>query len=179
MKTKIKVKVLTEGCMPTITEKGDWIDLRSAIDYTFLPAQADVAATKKKMNNSTIQFRNVNMQAYPIPLGVAMELPDGYEAILASRSSGPTKMKLMIPAGIGIIDNTYCSDDDEWYYVCSPMQATNIHAGDRVCQFRIQLSQKATLWQKIKWFFSNGIELVEVETLNNETRGGLGSTGIN
>ena len=53
-----------------------------------------------------------------------------------------------------------------------------MHKGDRICQFRIQLSQKATMWQKIKWLLSSGIELVEVDDLGNENRLGFGSTGI-
>ena len=58
------------------------------------------------------------------------------------------------------------------------MRETTIKVGDRICQFRIQLSQKATLWQKIKWLLSSGIELVEVDNLNNEDRGGFGTSGI-
>ena len=58
------------------------------------------------------------------------------------------------------------------------MRETTIEAGDRICQFRIQLSQKATMWQKIKWLLSSGIELVEVDDLGNENRLGFGSTGI-
>jgi len=58
------------------------------------------------------------------------------------------------------------------------MRETTIEAGDRICQFRIQLSQKATMWQKIKWLFSSGVELVQVDDLGDNNRGGLGSTGI-
>ena len=42
MKLKIKVKVLTEGCMPVISENGDWIDLRSGINITIPAPQAVV-----------------------------------------------------------------------------------------------------------------------------------------
>ena len=52
-----------------------------------------------------------------------------------------------------------------------------IQKGTRICQFRIQLSQKATVWQKIKWLFSSGIELVQVDNLRNKNRGGIGSSG--
>ena len=55
---------------------------------------------------------------------------------------------------------------------------TTIHKGDRICQFRIQLSQKATMWQKLKWLFSSGIELVKVQKLNGNNRTGIGSTGV-
>jgi dUTP pyrophosphatase len=58
------------------------------------------------------------------------------------------------------------------------MKKATIHRGDRVCQFRIQPSQKATVWQKLKWIFSNGIELVEVDNLEGPDRGGFGSTGV-
>jgi dUTPase len=58
------------------------------------------------------------------------------------------------------------------------LRKTSLAVNTRLCQFRIQLSQKATLWQKIKWLFTSGIELVEVENLNEESRGGFGSTGV-
>ena len=58
------------------------------------------------------------------------------------------------------------------------MRETTIEAGDRICQFRIQLSQKATMWQKIKWLLSSGIELVEVDDLGDDNRGGFGTSGI-
>ena len=52
-----------------------------------------------------------------------------------------------------------------------------INKGDRICQFRIQLSQKATVWQKIKWLFSSGIKIEYVDSLSDNNRGGFGSTG--
>ena len=58
------------------------------------------------------------------------------------------------------------------------MRETTIEAGDRICQFRIQLSQKATMWQKIKWLLSSGIKLVEVDDLGNDNRGGFGTSGV-
>ena len=92
-----------------------------------------------------------------------MKLPNGFEAIVASRSSGPKKLNIFIPSGIGIIDQVYSGNGDERNYVASSMKSTTIHKGDRICQFRIQLSQKATMWQKLKWLFSSGSELVEVD----------------
>ena len=166
MKLKIKVKVLTEGCMPVINENGDWVDLKSAVDITIPAPQSDV------LN------RNVEILTYYIPLGVAMQLPQGFEAIIDSRSSGPKKLGLFIPNGQGVVDNTYNGNNDQWHYVCSPIRETVIEAGDRICQFRIQLSQKATMWQKIKWLLSSGIEFVEVDDLGDNNRGGFGSTGV-
>ena len=69
-------------------------------------------------------------------------------------------------------------DNDEWKFPAIAIRETTIEEGTRICQFRIQLSQKATFWQKLKWFFSNGIKLVEVDSLNNEARGGFGSSGV-
>lgn len=68
---------------------------------------------------------------------------------------------------------------DEWKYPAYALgEGKTIHSGDRICQFRIQLSQKATFWQKIKWLLSSGIKLKKVEKLNTINRGGLGSSGI-
>lgn len=177
MKLKIKVKVLTEGCMPVISENGDWIDLRSAINITIPAPQANVLK-RKTIEGKKVGHRDVEIPTYYIPLGVAMQLPQGFEAIIDSRSSGPKKLKIFIPNGQGIVDNTYNGDKDEWNYICSPMEATSIKKGDRICQFRIQLSQKATFWQKLKWFLCSGVELIRVDSLNNENRGGLGSSGV-
>lgn len=178
MKLKIKVKVLTEGCMPEINPKGEWVDLRSAVDIE-IPAPQSGTLKRVTIDSKEINYRNVSMETYYIPLGIAVKLPDGFEASINSRSSGPKKLNLFIPNGQGIIDNSYSGNDDEWKYVCSPMKATSIKKGDRICQFRIHLSQKATIWQKLKWLFSSGIELIQVEDLGDNNRGGLGSTGIN
>ena len=178
MKLKIKVKVRTEGCMPVISENGDWIDLRSAIGIT-IPAPQAGTLERMIYKGERVSYRDVGIPIYYIPLGVAMQLPKGFEAIIDSRSSSPKKLGLFIPNGQGVIDNTYNGNNDQWHYVCSPMKETTIEKGDRICQFRIQLSQKATMWQKIKWLLSSGIELVEVDDLGDNNRGGLGSSGIN
>lgn len=176
MKLKIKVKVLTEGCMPEINPNGDWIDLRSAVDME-IPAPQSSTLKRVTIDGKEASYRDVTMKTYYIPLGVAMELPKGFEAPIDSRSSGPKKFNIFIPNGQGIVDNSFNGDGDEWHYICSPMATTYIKKGDRICQFRIQLSQKATFWQKLKWFLSSGIELVQVDNLNNKNRGGLGSSG--
>lgn len=153
---KIKIKVLTEGCMPEIIEKGDWIDLK-------------VAKNVKLETN----ISKVNL----LPLGVAMKLPKGFEAIVASRSSTPSKLGIICANSLGIIDNSFMGNGDEWKFPAIAIKNTTIKKGTRICQFRIQLSQKATIWQKIKWLFSNKIELVEVDNLSDNNRGGIGSTG--
>lgn len=172
MKIKIKVKVLTEGCMPELNNQGDWIDLRASEDLNIIAPQAGV---QKTIGNS--KLRDVEIPVVYIPLGVAIELPKGYEAIIASRSGSPKKLRIFIPSGKGVVDNVYNGDNDQWHYVASPLGNTQIKKGDRICQFRIQLSQKATVWQKIKWLFSSGIELVKVDSLSNNNRG-MNITGI-
>ena len=137
-----------------IIEKGDWVDLAAA----------------DRVNLLTGEY-------VQIPLGIAMELPKGFEAIIASRSSTPRKHGIAIPCGFGVVDNTYCGDNDEWKYIALAFRATEIPINTRIAQFRIQPSQFATPWQKIKWLFTRKIEFVEVEVLGNINRGGIGSTG--
>ena len=173
MKLKIKVKVLTEGCMPAISDNGDWIDLKAAQDMEIRAAQSGV-----QYQEGNEKYRDVHIPVAYIPLGIAVKLPDGFEALINSRSSGPNKLKVFIPSGQGVIDNSYSGNGDQWHYVSAPMSNTKIKKGDRICQFRIQLSQKATIWQKIKWLLSSGVELVEVDDLGDNNRGGFGSTGV-
>ena len=73
---------------------------------------------------------------------------------------------------------SYCGNNDEWRFNAIAFGDTTINEGDRICQFKIQLSQKATMWQKIKWLLSSGIEIVEIDNLDNSDRDGIGSTGI-
>lgn len=156
MKLKIKVKRLADTPLPTIIEKGDWIDLYCAEDTLV----------------------GLNPVTY-IPLGVAMELPKGFEAIVAPRSSTPKNFNIWCSNSFGVIDNFFCGDTDEWKFPATTIGVSQktILKGDRICQLRIQLSQKATMWQKIKWLLSSGVEIVEVDSLNNKPRGGFGSSG--
>ena len=160
MKLKIKVKELTEGCMPNIIEKGDWIDL--------------ICAEDMKLNITTLED---NPDVKYIHLGVAIQLPKGFEAIVAPRSSTPNRFGIMCANSFGVIDNCYCGNTDEWKFPVIAIRPTFIEKGCRICQFKIQLSQKATLWQKIKWLFSSEVELVKVDNLQENSRGGFGSTG--
>ena len=153
-KTIIKVKLLNPVCKLSVNPKGDWIDLKS----------------------STSRFCPKN-KFLMVPLGVCVQLPDGYEAIIAARSSMYPKNFAYNPSAIGVIDNTYCGDNDEWKWVLYFCRDYEITEGDRICQFRIQLSQKATIWQKIKWLFSSGIEIKYVDKLNEKNRGGFGTSG--
>ena len=87
-------------------------------------------------------------------------------------------MGIMLANGIGIVDGSYCGNDDQWMYPAITLKKTSIAKNTRICQFRIQLSQKATFWQRVKWLFTSGIELEEVESLGSENRNGMGSTGL-
>ena len=159
--------------LPKIIKKGDWIDLASTKD---LILQAPQAGTLK---GSEVKHRDVVSEVTYIPLGVAIKLPDGYEAIIAPRSSAAKKMGIMCANSIGIVDNSYQGDEDQWMFPAVTLRKTSISKNTRICQFRIQLSQKATMWQRIKWLFTSGVELIEVDSLSGNNRGGFGSTDIN
>lgn len=120
---------------------GDWIDLRAA--------------------------ENVSMdggQFKLIPLGVAMELPEGYEALVAPRSSTFKRLGILLANSLGIIDESYKGDGDEWHFPAYAVRDTYIHKNERICQFRIIQHQPL-------------IHLIEVDQLGNDDRGGIGSTG--
>ena len=99
-----------------------------------------------------------------IPLGVAMELPQNFYAQVYPRSSTFSKYKIIMACSVGIIDHAYCGDKDEWFFPAIAMEKTFIPKGSRICQFRIFEQQPE-------------LEFVEVESLNNKNRGGIGSTG--
>jgi len=131
----------------------------------------------RKVNGEEEKYRNVSFDLQYIPLGVAMRLPEGFEAHMLPRSSTPKGMGIMCANSMGIIDNSYSGNDDEWKFPAIAIRDTTVSEGERICQFRICLSQKATLWQRIKWLFSSGIEIIETDELSSENRGGFGSTG--
>ena len=179
MKLKIKVKRLnTFFDLPEIIDKGDWVDLRASENVIMHAPQAGTLK-RHKVDGKEVSHRDVEFDFKLIPLGVAMKFPKGLEAILLPRSSTYKKFGIIQANSMGVIDNTYCGNNDEWKYPAIAMRDTVIHEGDRICQFRIQLSQKATFWQKLKWFLSSGIKIVEVESLDRADRGGIGSTGVN
>ena len=173
MKLKIKVKELTEGCMPEIIEKGDWIDLKAAEDVEIHQPYANILHKTTKG-----AYRDVEINSALIPLGIAMQFPKGFEGYLLPRSSSYKNYGFIVTNSKGIIDQTYCGDHDEWKLPIVSLKPTTIHKGDRVAQFRVQLSQKATLWQKIKWLLSSGVKLVKVDNLGNNNRG-MNVTGVN
>lgn len=99
-----------------------------------------------------------------IPLGVAMKLPDGYEAHVVPRSSTYKNFNVVQPNSMGIIDNSYCGDNDQWMFPAVAFEDTQIPKGTRICQFRIMEKQPAITFET-------------VEHLSDTDRGGFGSTG--
>lgn len=121
--------------------KGDWIDLRSA---------------------ETLDLKQGEYRL--IRLGVGMILPDGYEAIVAPRSSTPSKIGVLMSNSIGVIDSSYSGDADEWKFPAYAIRDTHIEKNDRICQFRIIKNM-------------DPVDIVEVDHLREVSRGGIGSTG--
>lgn len=140
---EIKIKYFTDIEKIEKIEKGDWIDLRAAEDVTLKAGEFKL-----------------------IPLGVAMELPHGYEAHMVPRSSTYKKFGIIQTNHQAVIDESYCGDNDQWLYPAYALRDTEIKKNDRICQFRIMEKQPA-------------LDFIEVEVLGNKDRGGIGSTGTN
>lgn len=121
---------------------GDWIDLRVAEDVV--------------MDQGEYKL---------LSLGVSMQLPEGYEAHVVPRSSTFKNFGIILANSFGIIDESYCGDNDIWKFPAIALRRTKISKGDRICQFRIVKKMPE-------------VEFVEVETLGNADRGGIGSTGV-
>lgn len=174
---KIKIVEKTEGCLPEIIKVGDWIDLITAEETTLKGPQAKFGKKKTLEGEETNagKGRDVNFNYTLISLGVAMQLPEGFEAVIVPRSSTFKKWGLMQTNHLGVIDRSYMGNDDIWRMPVIATRNTVIPKGTPICQFRIQLSQKATMWQKLKWLFSSKIELVKVNCLCSTNRGGFGT----
>ena len=178
MKLKIKVKRLNMLLdLPEIIEKGDWIDLRASENVIMHAPQAGTLK-RHKVDGKEESHRDVEFDFKLIPLGVAMKLPKGLEAVVLPRSGTYKKFGIIQTNSMGVIDNTYCGNNDEWKYPAIALRDTVIHEGDRICQFRVQLSQKATMWQKLKWLLSSGVKIVAVKHLKSTNRGGFSTTGV-
>lgn len=160
--------------MPEILKVGDYIDLITAEDYTFkAPYTKNLTVTKE--NGKPYVRPEVCFSYGLIDLGVVIALPEGYEAILCPRSSTFRKFGLIQTNSIGIIDNTYCGPDDIWRMPVIATRNAIIPKGTPIAQFRIQLSQKATFWQKLKHLFSNKITLNKITQVTHQNRGGFGT----
>ena len=140
----IRIKYFTDQIekLDYIDGKSDWIDLRASEDVEL--KAGDFAM---------------------IPLGVAMELPEGYEAHIAPRSSTFKNWGLLQTNSVGVVDGSYCGDNDMWRMPVYATRDTVIHVNDRVAQFRIMKNQPR-------------ISFEEVKSLGHADRGGFGSTGV-
>ena len=143
MKT-ITIKYFTDKIekLTYIDGKSDWIDLRASEDVALKAGEFKL-----------------------IPLGVAMKLPQGYEAHVVPRSSTFKNFGIIQTNHCGIIDESYCGDNDQWYFPAYALRDTEIHVNDRICQFRIMEHQPT-------------IQFEETEKLTGADRGGIGSTGV-
>lgn len=113
---EIKIKYFTDGIdeIRPIGSCSDWTDLRAAEDVEM----------------KTGEWRL-------IPLGVAMKLPEGYEAHIVPRSSTFKNFGIIQTNHMGIIDGSYCGDSDQWMMPAYAVRDTVIHKNDRICQFSI------------------------------------------
>lgn len=168
---KIKVKLFTPECEFKFINKGEWIDLMAA-------ETVELSAPIANPLNSKRNKRTVEFDTALIPLGIGMKLPKGFEAIINTRSSTYNNFGVTLANSQGVIDYKYSGPNDQWKFKAIAFRDTVINRGDRICQFRIQPSQKATIWQKIKWLFTNKIEFEFVSDYEGIDRGGFGSTGI-
>jgi len=141
---EIKIKYHDESIekLKFIEDKSDWIDLRAA---------------------ETVELKQGDFKL--ISLGVSMELPKGYEAHVAPRSSTFKNFGIIQTNSVGVIDESFSGDNDIWRYPALAMRDTKIEKGDRICQFRII--------EKMP-----NVKFKEVDKLGNEDRDGFGSTGI-
>ena len=142
---QIKIKYFSEEIerLTYIAGKSDWIDLRAAKEVELKKGEFAL-----------------------IPLGVAMELPKGYEAHVVPRSSTFKNFGIIQTNHMGVIDESYCGDNDQWFFPAYALRDTVIHVNDRICQFRIMEHQPTN-------------EFEEAPRLGHEDRGGHGSTGKN
>ena len=143
MVVPLKVKYFSEDVekLRYIDGKSDWIDLRASEDIELKKGEFKL-----------------------IPLGIAVELPTGYEAHMIPRSSTYKNFHILQTNSMGLIDESYCGDNDQWYFPALAMEDTVIHKNDRICQFRIMKHQPE-------------LQIIEVEHLTGADRGGIGSTG--
>mgnify|MGYP002746003685 FL=1 len=139
----IKIKYFNDKLekLTYIDGKSDWIDLRAAEDV-------DLKQGEFKL----------------IPLGVAMQLPKGYEAHIVPRSSTFKNFGIIQTNHQGVVDCSYCGDNDQWFMPALAVWDTHISFNDRICQFRIMENQPK-------------IAFDEVVSLSSTDRGGFGSTG--
>jgi dUTP pyrophosphatase len=138
---KIKIKRIVDTAGVVVGTAGEWVDIITA---------------------EIIEFKKGEPKL--IKLGIAVKLPKNYEAIVAERSSTFGRYGLLLTNSIGVIDNAYCGNDDEWGAMFYPTRDVTVTTGTRLLQFRIQKCQPE-------------IKVEYVDDLKGTNRGGFGSTG--
>lgn len=124
-----------------IDGKSDWIDLRAAEDVALKAGEYRL-----------------------ISFGISIKIPEGYEAHVVPRSSTFKNFGILQSNSCGIIDCSYCGENDIWKMPVYAVRDTEIHVNDRIAQFRIMKNQPRILFE-------------EVEHMEGQDRGGFGSTG--
>lgn len=142
LEIKVKLKEGVQQEFEFIEGKSNWIDLRTA------------ERTKMKQGDFKL-----------IPLGFALELPEGFEAHILPRSSTFKNYGIIQTNSMGIIDNTYSGNEDYWFFPAYALRDTIIEKGDRICQFRIVRQMEV-------------VKVLFVNELQKQNRGGHGSTGV-
>ena len=140
---EIKIKYFSDVERIEKIENGDWIDLRSAEDVSMKAGEFKL-----------------------IKLGVGMILPHEFEAHVVPRSSTFKNWGIIQANSMGVIDNSYSGENDQWHFPAIAMRDTEIKKNDRICQFRIVRRM-------------DNVDIVKVDHLNEISRGGIGSTGKN
>ena len=145
---KIRIKYFEGATKLKKISKGNWIDVYACKDI-FVP---------------------LNERAM-VPLGFALELPTGWEGHLAPRSSTFKTWGIIQTNSVGVVDDTYIGDKDQWHMPVYCIETKNengswIKSGDKIGQFRIMEVMPE-------------IEFEEVEVFGNDDRGGFGTTGVN
>lgn len=143
-KLQIKIKYFNDNLEKIQRpSNSDWIDLRSA---------------------ETVHLKQGEFKL--IPLGVAMELPKGYEAHIVPRSSTFKHFGVIQTNHQGVVDESYCGNNDQWFFPAYALRDTVINFNDRICQFRVVEKMPEIQFNKVDFLF-------------NENRGGHGSSGKN
>ena len=124
-----------------MTENGDWCDLRLAEDVTLKAGEFKI-----------------------LSLGVSMKLPENYEAVVIPRSSTFKRWGILQANSVGLIDNSYCGDNDIWGFPALATRDVTIEKNSRICQFRVQKKMDGVIFNVVK-------------NLSGVDRGGFGTTG--
>ena len=143
-KKVLKIRYLSDRIekLRYIDGRSDWIDLRASEDMVIRKGECRL-----------------------IPLGVAIQLPEGYEAHVVPRSSTFRNYGLIQANSFGVVDESYCGNEDQWFVPMYATRDTEVHVNDRICQFRIMKHQPEIVFE-------------ETEQLSEKNRGGFGTTGI-